>query len=333
MHAHRKHTDLLDMSRIVSGKVQLDVHPLDLGELLESAVLTQRLAADAKSITLDLDRAHAAVLAQVDTTRLQQVLWNLLSNAIKFTPAGGHISASVREAGKWAELSVRDSGVGISQEFLAHVFERFRQADGGSGRRFGGLGLGLAIVKQLIELHGGTVHANSAGEGCGATFTVRLPLCRDVARESLQSGATQDIEPLVALALKGMKILAVEDDAAMRELLARLLVEYGATVTVVSSAAAALEALRGAERFHLLLSDLGLSPTDGFALLRAVREQHSAEVLPAIAITAFSREEDRARAIATGFQAFVTKPYEVAHLVGLARKLGGISRPEMLIRE
>jgi PAS domain S-box-containing protein len=312
-------SDLLDMSRIVSGKIQLELAPADLGQLVESAVEAQRPSAEAKRIDLSVASDGEPLIAEVDATRLQQVLWNLLSNAIKFTPEDGRVCIHMRQAGEWAELVVRDTGIGIPARFLPHVFDRFRQADGSTGRRFGGLGLGLAIVKQLVELHGGSVRASSEGEGRGSTFTVRLPLATGLPDE--RAARAGDAEPVAGHTLGGLRILAVEDDAAMLEVLTRILTEYGASVVGVASAAAALEALSGPCRFDLLMSDIGLPGMDGYELMRSVRKRLSADELPAIAVTAFSREQDRALAAEVGFQAYLTKPYDVARIVGLARKL------------
>lgn len=323
-------SDLLDMSRIVSGKIQLESTPCDLGQLITGAVESQRPAAEAKQLHLDVEPFGEPVIADIDTTRLQQVIWNLLSNAIKFTPQGGRVSVSMQQEGaNWATIQVSDTGVGIPASFVAHVFDRFRQAESRMARRFGGLGLGLAIVKELVELHGGSVRAESPGEGRGATFTVRLPLRHadsEAGDDSREAARPQPAGPI----LEGLRILAVEDQPAALELLSRVLSEHGAAVTGVASAAAALDALRSWQRFDLLLSDIGLPEVDGFDLIRAVRATWSAETLPAIAVTAFTREEDRTVAGTAGFQAYVVKPYEVGKLLGLARSLargGGKAAP------
>jgi PAS domain S-box-containing protein len=318
-------SDLLDMSRVVSGKIQLELMPADLAQLTENAVEGQRPAAEAKGINLAVETDPEPIIADVDAGRLQQVLWNLLSNAIKFTPENGSVCLRLQRTGDWAELIVRDTGIGIPAHFLPHAFDRFRQAEGGTGRRFGGLGLGLAIVKQLVELHGGTVEASSEGEGRGSRFTVRLPLLEAhlIERDGAAKG---DAERVSGHALQGMRILAVEDDAAMLEVLVRVLTEYGANVTSAPSAAAALAALNAAQ-FDLLLSDIGLPGMDGYELMRSVRARYSEEELPAIAVTAFAREQDRALATEVGFQAYLTKPYEVAKVVGLARRLGATQKP------
>lgn len=319
--------ELLDMSRIVSGKLQLDRKTVELGKLVEAAVLGQRPAAEAKGLTLAVQRAEEPIVISADATRLQQVLWNLLSNAIKFTPSGGKILASMRRAGPWAELTLVDTGVGIPAAFLPHVFDRFRQAEATAARRFGGLGLGLAIVKQLVHLHGGSVQAASSGENAGSTFIVRLPLALEAAGRADRGDATPAGPPvpvhISAQAIRGLQILAVDNEPATLDVLARVLAEYGARVTAVGSAAQALEVLRERQGFDILLSDLGMPDMDGFALLKTVRTMFAAEELPAVAITAFSRAEDRVRAVEAGFQAYIMKPYDIAELITLIRDVSG----------
>jgi len=317
-------TELLDMSRIASGKLQLDRKTIDLGELVEAAVLSHRPAAEAKGLALSVHKVDEPILISADATRLQQVLWNLLTNAIKFTPAGGKIQVSARCAGPWAELKIVDTGVGIPAVFLPHVFDRFRQAEATTTRRFGGLGLGLAIVKQLVQLHGGSVQARSSGEGSGATFTVRLPLARaaDIAGDRQTTpGDSPGSAQLSSEAISGLRILTVDDEPATLDVLARVLTEYGARVTAVGSAVQALETLQSTREFDILLSDLGMPEMDGFALLKAVRTHFSSEDLPAVAVTAFSRAEDRARAEEAGFQGYIIKPYDIVELITLVREL------------
>jgi PAS domain S-box-containing protein len=316
--------ELLDMSRIASGKLQLDRKTVDLGELVAAAVLSQRPAGEAKGLTLTVHEVKESILISADATRLQQVLWNLLTNAIKFTPAGGKIQVSIGCAGPWAELKIVDTGVGIPAGFLPHVFDRFRQAEAATTRRFGGLGLGLAIVKQLVQLHGGSVQARSSGEGSGATFTVRLPLARaaDIAsgRQTMPADSPGSAQ-LSAEAIAGLRILTVDDEPATLDVLARVLTEYGARVTAVGSAMQALETLQGTGEFDILLSDLGMPEMDGFALLKVVRTHFSPEDLPAVAVTAFSRAEDRVRAEEAGFQGYIIKPYDIVELITLVREL------------
>ena len=324
--------ELLDMSRIVSGKLQLDRKTVDLGKLVEAAVLGQRPAAEAKGLTLTVQRAEESILISADATRLQQVLWNLLSNAIKFTPSGGKIQASMRRAGPWAELTLVDTGVGIPAAFLPHVFDRFRQAEATTARRFGGLGLGLAIVKQLVQLHGGSVQAASSGENSGSTFIVRLPLAVE-ASEGAGRGDAAPAGPPAPLHLSpqeisGLRILAVDNEPATLDVLVRVLAEYGARVTAAGSAAEALDALRDPHSFDILLSDLGMPDMDGFALLKTVRTTFVPEELPAVAITAFSRAEDRVRAVEAGFQGYIMKPYDIGELITLIRDVSGTRASE-----
>lgn len=315
--------ELLDMSRIVSGKLQLDRKTVDLGKLVEAAVLGQRPAAEAKGLTLTVQRAEEPILISADATRLQQVLWNLLSNAIKFTPSGGKIQVSMRRAGQWAELTLVDTGVGIPAAFLPHVFDRFRQAEATTARRFGGLGLGLAIVKQLVQLHGGTVQAASSGENAGSTFIVCLPLALEAKGVADSGDATPAGPPapirLSTQEIRGLRILAVDNEPATLDVLVRVLAEYGARVTAAGSAVEALDALRDRHSFDILLSDLGMPDMDGFALLKTVRARFLPDELPAVAITAFSRAEDRQRAADAGFQGYIMKPYDIGELITLIR--------------
>src|SRR3569833_1285574 len=315
--------ELLDMSRIVSGKLQLDRKTVDLGKLVEAAVLGQRPVAETKGLRLTVQKPDEPVVISADATRLQQVLWNLLSNAIKFTPSGGDIRASMRSIGPWAELTLVDTGVGIPAAFLPHVFDRFRQAEATTARRFGGLGLGRAIVKQLVHLHGGSVQAASSGENSGSTFIVRLPLAPEATQMAGRGEATPagPLTPvhLSTQELKGLQILAVDNEPATLDVLARVLEEYGARVTALGAAAQALEALRDRQRLDILLSDLGMPDMDGFALLKTVRTTFAPEELPAVAITAFSRAEDRLRAVEAGFQAYIMKPYDIGELISLNR--------------
>jgi CheY-like chemotaxis protein len=264
-----------------------------------------------------------------DPTRLQQVFWNLLSNAIKFTPEGGRVTIHAQAAADpdRFEVHIRDTGEGIAADFLPHLFDRFRQADGSTSRRHGGLGIGLAIVKQLVEMHGGTIQAHSEGLGRGAAFTVSLPACRS----EVPVRAESEIDPyadsaLPADALAGVRILVVEDQPHMLDIVRRVLEEVGAQVIAVESGIEALGLLRSNSRppFDVLVSDIGMPHLDGYALIRAVRHELglSAAVLPAVAVTAFARPEDKTRLLAAGFQAHLCKPYQVAQLVSTVRELG-----------
>ena len=313
--------DLLDMSRIVAGKIKLDIQPVDLAHVIRTAVETVQPAAAAKEIDLVADLQGPLVGLVGDPSRLQQVMWNLLSNAIKFTPKGGTIRVAATRLESQFEISVRDSGIGIEPDFLEHVFDRFSQADVGSTRRYGGLGLGLSIVKQLVELHGGTVRATSAGVGQGATFAIHLPVRSLHAEETAElSGprAGQDSAPHMNLA--GVRALVVDDELDARELVRRVLVSCGADVTTASTAEEALQIL-AAKNFEVLISDIGMPGKDGYFLIRSVRE--GGGETPAIALTAFARSEDRRNALLAGFQSHISKPAEPAELAAVVASLTG----------
>lgn len=310
--------DLLDVSRIITGKVRLDVRPLELSVVVEAALDAVRPAAEAKQIRLHkvIDPLPAPVTG--DGARLQQVVWNLLSNAINFTGRGGRVEVAVRRVNSQVEIVVADTGAGIRTDFLPHVFERFRQADGTRARTHAGLGIGLAIVRHLVELHGGTVHANSAGEGHGSTFTVQLPLTvarftSDAAPDAGVRGMTTAV-PL-AVSLDRVRALAVDDDRESRELVAAILQSAGAHVRTARSASEALRVLQEGG-IDLLVSDIGMPEEDGYALIRQVRTAEGPERrLPAVALTAHARIEDRLAALMAGFDVHVPKPVEPAELV------------------
>lgn len=324
--------DLLDMSRIVSGKIRLDVQRVDLISIVQAAVDAVRPAAEAKGIRLHtiLDPLPAPMAG--DPGRLQQVLWNLLSNAVKFTPKGGRVQVLLERINSHIEISVSDTGQGIRPEFLPHVFERFRQEDASTTREHGGLGLGLGIAKNLVELHGGSIRAHSPGEGQGATFIVTLPLTvaqEPLSQERRQHPRAQDAlsEPLfedIAPDLRELKVLVVDDEADARQLITRLLQECGVEVVTAESAAQALQCLP-VEKPDVLLSDIGMPVEDGYALIRQVRalpEDRGGNV-PAIALTAFARAEDRRRALLSGFQMHLAKPVEPAELVAVVANVAG----------
>jgi signal transduction histidine kinase/CheY-like chemotaxis protein len=318
--------DLLDMSRIISGKVRLDVRSVDLGEVIEAAIATVKPAVDAKGIRLNavLDPTAGPVLG--DGGRLQQVLWNLLTNAVKFTPKGGRIQVSMARVDSHLEVEVSDNGEGISPEFQPYVFERFRQADGGTTRRHGGLGLGLSIVKQLVELHGGSVDVKSGGEGQGSTFIVRLPVraMRDDAPNDRRRSTSHVETDEADVDLKGIRVLVVDDEVDARELARRLLVDFGAEVEVADSVDDALEKFKK-WRPDVLLSDIGMPEKDGYELMRAVRALGEADggEIPAVALTAFARSDDRKRAMFAGYQGHLTKPVDPAELVATLATLTG----------
>jgi signal transduction histidine kinase/CheY-like chemotaxis protein len=301
--------DLLDVSRIVAGKLRLERGRIDLGDVVASAVESARSAADARSIHIDttLEDVGGEVLGDPD--RLQQVVSNLLSNAVKFTPQGGRIGVRMEREGARVRIVVEDTGPGIPPELLPHVFERFRQAECPTRRAHGGLGLGLSIVHHLVDLHGGTVKAESPGDGRGAVFTVTLPLISVRSAITLDRRMARSLAPSGSAALDGVRVLVVDDDPDARELLETALREAGASVRAVSSVQAALEAL---ESFHpdLLLSDIGMPEEDGYALIRRLRARESAEGghVPAVALTAFASQADREQALALGFEEHLTKP-------------------------
>ena len=316
--------ELLDMSRIIAGMIRLDVQQLLPIDVVRAAIETVTPAAEAKDLRLESALEPTAGPVHADAGRLQQAVWNLLSNAIKFTPKGGRVDVALRRVDSHVEISVADTGVGIAPEFLAHVFERFRQADASTTRRHGGLGLGLAIVKHLVELHGGTVHAESAGEGKGATFSVRLPVAALRAvhlAEHLRIASPALANYLIA-DLSGLRVVVVDDDPDTRTLVAKVLSDCGAHVVSASSAAAAL-ALVAQARPAVLLTDIGMPELDGYGLLRRMRAAYGADPIPAIALTAFARAEDRTRALREGFRLHLAKPVEPAELVASVASVAG----------
>jgi PAS domain S-box-containing protein len=317
-------SDLLDISRIVSGKLRLEIQMTDLGVIAEEAIETVYQEAVAKGVEIRRELAREAGLVAGDPARLQQVVWNLLTNAIKFTPAGGRVDVVLRHAGAGVELIVSDTGVGIRSEALPHVFERFHQIDRSITRRFGGLGLGLSIVKNLVEAHGGSVQAHSAGEGKGATFTIRLPAAvapPAIERETAPATARDTAD----LSLGGVRVLVVEDEPDTREFVRRLLAAHGATVVSAADATEALERFT-AEQPHVLISDIGLPEVDGYELMRRVRERAAGDgsAIPAIALTAYARSEDRTRALRAGYQAHLAKPVEPNELIATVASLKGL---------
>jgi signal transduction histidine kinase/CheY-like chemotaxis protein len=321
--------DLLDMSRITSGKLLLDIQQVAPARFIEAAAETVRPAAEAKGIRVEvlLDRGAATISG--DPGRLQQVVWNLLSNAIKFTPRSGKVKVALKRVNSHIEISVADTGIGIRAEFIPHVFDRFRQADASTTRTFGGLGLGLSIVKRLVELHGGTVRVKSEGEGRGTTFTVRLPLSAVHVKTDGQDRA--HAKGTTALAfdfhradLSGIKVLVVDDEPDARDLIKRVLAECDAHVLAACSADEALMLVE-AENPNVLVSDIGMPDVDGYELLRRVRALGPTRGgnVPAIALTAFARSEDRTRALHAGFLVHVSKPVEPSELVATVASVVG----------
>jgi signal transduction histidine kinase/ActR/RegA family two-component response regulator len=317
--------DLLDMNRIVSGKIRLDVQRLELAAIVEAALDSVRPSAEAKWITVRRTIDPAAGLVFGDPNRLQQVVWNLLTNAVKFTPKGGKIDVIVQRVDSHVQIDVRDSGMGISAEFLPHLFERFRQADSSTTRKYGGLGLGLSIVKQLVELHGGGVEAQSGGDGQGATFTVSLPL--RAVRDSAPPGEhpTTGRAPVLGapeVSLAGLMVLVVDDEPDARELVRSVLSLAGADVVVAASAAEGIKCVT-ARQPDVIVSDIGMPERDGYQFVRQVRDLGSARggKTPAIALTAFARSEDRTRAMLAGYQVHMSKPIEPQELVATISSL------------
>lgn len=333
--------DLLDVSRILQGKLRLNLRPLELLPVIEAAIETVSPTVEAKKIQLEVMLDSQLEQVSADAERLQQVVWNLLSNAVKFTPNGGRVEIKlerVREmsvdgysdenAAFYAQITVRDTGQGIKPEFLPYVFDRFRQADSSITRSHGGLGLGLAIVQHLVDLHGGRVSADSAGEGMGATFTVMLPLIvptPELTQTQPTSPEVAHIDPFHCSAqLHGLRVLVIDDDHDARLLLLSILEECGAEVVVTTSASEGLSTLTSSiHQFNLLISDIGMPGEDGYTLLRRIRSLNLEQGgrIPAIAVTAYAREEDRQAALSAGFQAHLAKPIDPTQLISLIGSL------------
>jgi PAS domain S-box-containing protein len=315
--------DLLDVSRIIAGKLQLDLFPVDLTPIMEESVEAARRDADAKGVVLELAVSAAAGPVLGDPLRLGQIVANLVANAVKFTPAGGRVHVRLARDGADAVIMVTDTGIGIAPELLAHVFDRFRQADSTITRRHGGLGLGLAIVRHLTELHGGVVRAESRGNGQGASFTVRLPVAAPEGRRGRGEPAGAGVVPAASpRALAGVRVLVVEDHYDTAELLRAVLVNQGAEVRVAASLAEALAAL-GDSCVDVLVSDIAMPDGNGYELLRRLRERERADgraPLPAVAVTAFASGEDGERARAAGFQDYAAKPIDPAALVDVVAR-------------
>jgi PAS domain S-box-containing protein len=319
--------DILDVSRVITGKLRLDVHPFDLEQVIDAAIASVHPAAEAKQIRIETLIDRDASIIWGDATRLQQVIWNLLSNAVKFTPKDGRITVRLMRANSHTQIMVSDTGQGIKTEFLPFVFDRFRQADSTSTRTHSGLGLGLAIVRHLVEMHGGSVRAESEGEGRGATFTIDLPVravrpeteAEVVAYKSPAGAATQGDG---RLQLQGIKVLVVDNEEDARELVRQALEQCGAEVTTASSTAEALTALKHLKP-DVLVSDIGMPGEDGFDLIRKVRAEEGDDCarLPAVALTAYVGEEDRRMAISAGYQQHLAKPVELEKLTTLIADL------------
>jgi signal transduction histidine kinase len=313
--------DLLDISRIIAGKMRLDVRALNLVTVVEAALDTVRPAATERGVVLRLDVTAGVPMLHGDAPRLQQVVLNLLSNAVKFTPSDGLVTVRVARRGDHAVVEVQDTGRGIAPGFLPHIFERFRQADGSSTRSQGGLGIGLAIVRHLIELHGGTIRADSAGADAGATFTVSLPLPVETDDVTTVPSAGVMASPGNDLAsLAGVRVLIVEDHDDARDAIAAVLARCGAEVLVASSVAEARQLLDETTP-DILLSDIGMPGEDGYALIQHVRAMPAGTTMPAIALTAYAGAIDQARALAAGFETHMAKPIEAATLARVVYSL------------
>jgi CheY-like chemotaxis protein len=325
---------------MIAGNLRLNVTPIKLTSVIKAAVDSLHPAAAAKGVEVEMDLNVAADRIEGDANRLQQVVWNLLSNAIKFTGKGKRVHIRLELIGSQPQIIVSDTGEGISPDFLPSVFEPFRQADGTFTRRHGGLGLGLAIARRIVEMHGGSISAASAGKGQGATFTVSIPMV--AARPGLAStidsttvagfdAASIDVD---LPSLRGLRVLAVDDVADARELLRVMLEQFGASVRTAGSAKEALEVLTDWKP-DVLVSDIGMPGEDGYALIQKVRQLEGEQVrnTPAIALTGYARVEDRVRALSAGYQTFVPKPVEanelsssIASLIGPANGASAMKR-------
>ena len=314
--------DLLDVSRIITGKLRLRIANIDPISVVEAAINSVRPAAEAKAIQLEAHLDSSVGLIAADGDRLQQVMWNLLSNAIKFTPDGGHVCVTLERGASGVALRVVDDGAGIDPTFLPYVFDRFRQADSSTTRHHGGLGLGLAIVRHLVELHGGTVHADSDGSSRGASFTVRLPWSargrrgRTTLPSMTSTGAPSPEAQLTVELLGGVHLLVVDDEPDARELLSAALTQMGARVHVVATADEALETIERAPP-QVLISDIGMPGKDGYALMQRLRARESASGalrLPAVAVTAYATADDVKRALAAGYDLHIAKPVDAVTL-------------------
>jgi len=309
--------DLLDLSRILAGQVRLDVQRVALVDVIRNAIESAQPAADAKGVRLENILDARRCIVSGDAGRLQQIIWNLLTNAIKFTPKGGRVQVLLELVNSHIEVTVSDTGIGIPPEFLPHLFGRFTQRDSTPGRSYGGLGLGLAISKQLVELHGGSISAKSPGEGRGATFVIRLPLALAEATDDRAEpdGAYAQELPTHVPDLQGAQILVVDDEADARDLIRIVLQNQRATVTTAASAEEALAILQ-TKTPDLLISDIGMPRVDGHQMIRTIRAKEAkGRRLPALALTAFARPDDRKRALLAGYQAHLSKPFDVGEFV------------------
>lgn len=322
--------DILDVSRVISGKLRLNMAPVDVASLINASIDSVQLAADSKGIELGVTLDPSARHIVGDASRLQQVVWNLVANAIKFTPSGGHVEVSLKRVNREVRIRVSDTGQGINPDFLPHIFDRFRQEDGTTTRRHGGLGLGLSIVRHLVELHGGTVGADSDGEGFGATFTISLPLPTgnkqpgrrrtEPGRVWTNEGFKPQAEPLPSL--EDVRVLLVDDEEDTLQMLSMMLAESRAQVHMARSAAEALEVLQWYKP-NVIVSDLAMPDEDGYSMIGKIRslETDGEWAIPAVALTSHVRIEERARALSAGFNMFVPKPVEPTELISAIANL------------
>jgi CheY-like chemotaxis protein len=327
--------DLLDVSRIISGKFRLNVEPMYAVRIIESAIESMRPAAAAKGVRIQSTLDPDAGPVSGDAGRLQQVVWNLLSNAVKFTPRDGRVQVRLTRINSHIEIAVSDTGQGIAPEFLPYVFDRFRQADGSSTRSHGGLGLGLAIVRHIVELHGGSVAADSSGLCQGTTFTVRLPLLvihtkedgAERVRPRVEGEAALDFKPF--LSLEGVKVLVIDDEPETLLLLSTVLTQCAAYVKTASSAEEGFGEVKK-WRPDVIVSDIGMPEEDGYSFMKRLRAwmREAGAWIPAVALTAYARSEDRMKALAAGYQIHVPKPVEPAELVAVIASL--VERPRTL---
>ncbi|HVL68637.1 MAG TPA: response regulator [Vicinamibacterales bacterium] len=316
--------DLLDISRIITGKLRLDLQTVTVNSIVEAALESVRPSADARGISIEAELADAGDSILCDPRRMQQVIWNLLTNAIKFTPEGGRVAIALQRQESLVTITVTDTGIGIEPAFLPYVFDRFRQQDGASTRAHGGLGLGLSIVRHLVELHGGTVEARSAGPGEGSSFVVRVPLAPlratqiELMEEEAAGRASTELPSLA-----GLRVLVVDNDPDARGLLRAVLESCGAMVDDAASAADALARLEMVLP-DVLLSDIAMPGEDGYSLIRRIRGmQGPARLIPAAAFTAHATAADRTRALLSGYQAHIPKPVEPAELAAVVAALAG----------
>lgn len=326
--------DILDVSRMITGKMRLNKELVDVASIINASIDSVQLAVDSKDIGLEVTLDPSARHTLGDSSRLQQVVWNLLSNAIKFTPSGGRIEVKLERAGRNLRIRVSDSGQGIHPDFLPFIFERFRQADGTTTRQHGGLGLGLAIVRHLLELHGGTIEADSAGEGKGASFIVELPLApvpprnREPGRAAvgvqLKNGADGHSSSLPAL--NDMQVMLVDDDPDTLQILSVMLVESKANVQTATSVSEAMEVLEWYKP-DVVVSDLAMPGEDGYSLIARIRAVENGNQIPIVALTSYVRVEDRARALSAGFNMFVPKPVEPDELIAAIANLAAPTSP------